>query len=264
MRRPANSRRGQAAVEFPALILLVAALAATSAGLVRQSDLVNRIGAQLIGQATPAPAALSVLPASLAGQPGGLTLSGARAWLTEDVGEAAARLQVNSMITADARQRHAAWFEPLAVPSVVGRTQHGAIIASPYGATLVRLVTPAEEETIAAEAHSTRERLVAAVTQLAWSGAASLARRIARPLGLVVSAAQLVTSATSSDDPVPPGARADDIVLCRPVVIARQSRTAQQMTPIGRAWRLGIIRRGRLVLDALIDSPVPCGRAAAG
>jgi len=264
VRPPASSRRGQAVVESLVLSLLIAALTATSAGLLRQSVLVDRLGALLTGQSTAAPAALKELPAALAGRPGGLTLSGARAWLAEDVGDAAASLQVNVMIAADARQRHADWFEPLVVAQLFGRNQQGAVVANPYGATRVRLVTPAEESAIGARAHPAEQRLLAAATELAWSGAASLARRLSRPLGLVVSAAQLLTSATSSGDPVPPGARADDIVLCRPVAIAMQARNTRQTTPIGRAWRIGIVRRGRLVLDALIDSPAPCGGPAAG
>lgn len=258
MRRRADQRRGQATIEFAVLCLLVALLLLATLTAISRTGIVDLITVRLTGEQAPSPASKQALTDALSGRLGATSISGAQAWLAEDLGGERALQLVTETIVLGAARRHPDWFGNTVLRQLPGTTRTGLLIAEPFGETRVRVVTPDQEAVFAALRPQTGERVAAATTALAWDGVAALAEQLARPLGIAVSTVHLLVNATASDSPLPPGTRAEDIVLCRPVNIVIRGRDADQNRLPTEAWRIGIIRRGRLILDALTDDPRSC------
>ena len=102
------------------------------------------------------------------------------------------------------------------------------------------------------------DRTVAAATALGWDGAGIVADRIARPLGLALSAIHLLASLSTGANPQPPATRADDIVLCRPVILLTADRTMYSPLTRSQAWRIGVLRDDQLILDMISSTDSPC------
>ena len=251
MRRPAE-RRAQATAEWLAVIGGVA-LAFAAGGLLA-GGLPQRIADRL-----DPPVARPDLAAAAGGRAGALTLAGAQAWLAEDVGPVQARAAVERAVVAELHAHHAAWLGPttLSGAPIRGRRTRAAVV--PFGPVAVRVVRADDERRARA---TTADRIEAETILLGWSGVGALARRLARPLGLAVGAAQLALGLVDEGEArQPPGTRAGDAIVCRRAAL-RIASAATGRVRRASAWRVGVLRDGRLVLDAL-SADDPC-RAPAG
>lgn len=227
---------------------------ALAAGGVLANGLPQRIAARL----DPA-VARPDLAAAAGGRPGALTLTGARAWLAEDVGSAQARRAVDRAIVAELRARHAAWLRPVVLLGAPIRGRRSRAEVVPLGPVEVRVVGARDEALARVPATA---RVEAGARALTWSGIGALARRLARPLGMAVGAAQLALGLIDEGAArQPPGTRAGDAFACRRAAI-RITATATGRVRRATAWRIAVLRDGRVVRDAL-SADDPC-RAPAG
>jgi hypothetical protein len=258
MQSPANPRRGQASVEWLTILLVSATLLTTAAATVVHTNLVQTITERLGRTATPPPAATLALDDALSGRAGAISLSGARAWLAESIGTDAADQQLRAAIVARLPVRHPSWLADLTIRSLPSRSGTRRIVARGTGEVSLRLITASDEALYAADQTTKTDRTVAAATALGWDGAGIVARRIARPLGLAVSAIHLLAGLSAGADPQPPATRADDIVLCRPVILLTASRTTYVPLPRSQAWRIGVLRNDQLILDTISSTDSPC------
>lgn len=238
MRRPAE-RRGQATIELLALLAITAGLVVIAAiALPRIAPLV---AAALAGDA-PSPLVASADDA-LRGR--GLSIAATRALLGDAAVEEAARRR-----TAPALRR------PLRMTPPPGLGRSGALRAVPTRARArIRIVTAADEERYRRRGTTGPERATAAGASIAWDGAEILARRLARPLGVAVGAIHVAVDDDGPLDPLPPGTRADDVVVCQPV---RLEAANPAVHPTTTAWHIVIVRAGRVVTDALSADARPC------
>ena len=258
MQFPADPHRGQASVEWLAILLVVAALLTTTTVMVVHTNLVQTITERLGRTASPPPAATLALNHALSGRAGAISLSGARAWLAESIGTDAADRQLRAAIVTRLPVRHPSWLADLTIRSLPSRSGTRRIVARGTGEISLRVVTASDETLYAAGQTSRTDRTVAAATTLGWDGAGIVARRIARPLGLAVSAIHLLAGLSAGADPQPPATRADDIVLCRSVILLTATRTSYSTLPRGHAWRIGVLRNDQVILDTISSNKSPC------
>ena len=228
-------------------------LAAAAGGLVAQG-LPQRIAARL-----DPPVARPDLAAAAGGRVGALTLAGARAWLAEDVGAVRAQAAITRAVVVEVRAHHAAWLAPITLQGAPVRGRRTRADVRPTGPLAVRVVTAADEADVHAPLARHVERSAVA---LGWSGVGALARRLARPLGLAVGATQLALGLVDEGAArQPPGTRAGDAIVCRRAAVRVTSAATGRSRQVP-AWRVAVLRDGRLVLDAL-SADDPC-RAPAG
>jgi len=258
MQSPADRHRGQASVEWLAILFVVAALLTTTTVMVVHTNLVQTITERLGGTAAPPPAATLALDHALSGRTGAMSLGGARAWLAESIGGDAADQQLRTAIITRLPEHHPSWLAGLTIRSLPSRTGTRRIVARGTGEISLRVITASDEALYAAGQTTGTDRTIAAATALGWDGAGIVARRIARPLGLALSAIHLLAGLSTGTDPQPPATRADDIVLCRPVVLLTTSRTTYSTLPRGHAWRIGVLRDDQLILDTISSTDGPC------
>lgn len=244
MRRAAEPRRAQATAEHLALVAAVAAAIAL-AGLT-QSGLARDLASVLDGTPrVPAPDA-AIIQAAVAGAPGSPSPQGARAWLAEVVGPAAADRELQRAVERVLRERHPAWLRDVAI----GEISHDVSGAHHAGRIVVRVVGHEEEARYTRRTTTPGERFRAGALALLVDGATTLAHRISRPLGLAASGLRLVATPRTRD-PLPPGSRAGDVIACRPVLITRHVPLRGQASTTAHGWRIVILRAGRIVTDAL-------------
>ncbi|MBM3681743.1 MAG: hypothetical protein FJW81_10595 [Actinobacteria bacterium] len=251
MRRAAESRRGQATVEHLVLVAVVATAIALVA-LVR-TGLAERLAGALAGEPAATAPAPADLAAAVAGSAGAPTPLGARAWLAETVGPAAAERALERAVERHLAERHPAWLRDAALGELsiaASAAQHAARIR-------VRIVDHGEERRFAARVTTPAERLRAGVLAILLDGATTLAHRISRPLGLAASGLRLV-AVPKAPDPLPPGTRAGDVIACRPVLVTRHMPLRGQATATAHGWRIVILRAGRVVADALSADDRAC------
>ena len=258
MQSPADPRRGQASVEWLAILLVVAALLTATTATVAYTNLVQAITERLDGTATPSPTATLALDRSLSGRTGAISLGGARAWLAESIGTDAADQQLHTAIVARLPSHHPSWLSDLTIRSLPSRSGTSRIVARGTGEIAVRVITASDEALYGAGQTTGTERTVAAATSLGWDGAGIVADRIARPLGLALSAIHLLASLSTGANPQPPATRADDIVLCRPVILLTADRTMYSPLKRSQAWRIGVLRDDQLILDMISSTDSPC------
>ncbi len=258
MQSPADPRRGQASVEWLTILLVVAALLTTTTVMLVHTNLVQTITERLGRTATPRPEATLALDHALSGRTGAISLGGARAWLAESIGNDAADQQLHRAIVARLSAHHPSWLADLTIRSLPSRSGTRRVVARGTGEIAVRVITASDEALYGAGQTTGTERTVAAATSLGWDGAGIVARRIARPLGLALSAIHLLAGLSPDADPQPPATRADDIVLCRPVILLTATRTTYSTLPRGHAWRIGVLRDDQLILDTISSTDGPC------
>lgn len=259
MRRPAD-RRAQSTVEWVALVGAVGA--AFAVGAVATSELANRVAARL------EPAAVDhlearALAASLHGERGAVSLPGARAWLVEERGEEQADRLLTAAVGRELAQFHPGWGSELRIVGPPVRGRRATAMVRSRGPIAVRVVT-ADDERAAATGPTPIERAGAGATSLAWSGAGTAAQRLARPLGIAVSALQAVLGVVGGDTAQPPGARAGDAIVCRSATATVTGGTRPGIRSIDGLWRIGVLREGTLILDAVRAGPSPCRLPADG
>ena len=255
MQRRADCR-GQATVEWIAIVLAISAVLCGATWLGAPQAL--RIAQALAPDAPPYGITDQQVADAVMGRPGALSPLGAIAWLRDDDASAAPSRLVTAVATT-MQVQHPTWGRELHVAGAPIRGRRSTSTVQSTGTLQVRVVTFADERALTRDP-SLADRAGAAGTNLAWQGAGALARRITRPLGLVVSAVQLAAGMISGDDALPAGVRAGDIVVCRAALIevhggvlpGRQSH---------HGWRVGVLRDGRLILDAVV-SDNPCAAPA--
>jgi hypothetical protein len=125
------------------------------------------------------------------------------------------------------------------------------------GPLAVRVVSFDDEAALAAPPTS-RDRATAAATALSWSAAGALAQRIARPLGLAVSAVRMLIGLAEPAPGLPPGGRAGDVLACRPATVTITSALHPVRPLRSAAWRVVVLRDGRVIAD-LVAPTNPCG-----
>ena len=258
MQSPADPRRGQASVEWLAILLVVAAVLTATTATVAHTNLVQTITDRLGRTASPPPAATLALDHALSGRAGAISLSGARAWLAESIGTDAADQQLRAAIVTRLPVRHSSWLADLTIRSLPSRSGTRRIVARGTGEISLRVITASDEALYAAGQPTRTDRTVAAATALGWDGAGIVADRIARPLGLALSAIHLLASLSTGANPQPPATRADDIVLCRPVILLTADRTMYSPLTRSQAWRIGVLRDDQLILDMSSSTDSPC------
>jgi len=251
MRRAAEARRGQATAEHLGVVLAVAAVIAAVS--LSQTALVERVTTLLGGAAPTAPRAPMDLAAAVGGAPGAPSPLGARAWLAETIGPAAADRELGQAVEELLRDRHPSWLRDAAI----GEIAIEASAAQHAGRIVVRVVGHHEEQRHAERTTTPGERIRAGVLALLVDGATTLAHRISRPLGLAASGLRLI-AAPGTPDPLPPGSRAGDLIACRPVLVTRHVPLRGQSSPTAPGWRIVILRDGRVVADALSADDRPC------
>ncbi|MSO47496.1 MAG: hypothetical protein EXQ67_05375 [Thermoleophilia bacterium] len=254
----ANGRRGQASSEWVTIVVVAVALLTTLAATIVHTHAVETIANRLDGEATPPPASTLALDEALSGNAEALSLVGARAWIAESIGKEAAEHQLHAAIVTRLPERHSAWLADLTIRTLPSRSGTRRVIAHGTGEVETRLVTASDEARYTTRATTGTDRVVAAATLLGWDAIGAMARRIARPLGLTISAVHLLASLTPSEAPQPAGSRADDIVLCRPVAIVTAHGDHVSRLPLGRAWRIGVLRHDQLILDTIATTNAPC------
>lgn len=253
MRRPAE-RRAQATVEWLAVIVAVA-VALTAGGLAARQvarHVAERLDPPPADQLDP-----RSLTAAVRGEANAPSLQGAQVWLAEEHGETLARRRITAAVVAELQRAHPRWGEDLRVTGTSRRSPPSAATLRSAIATEVRIVTAAEERA-AGMGPSARERAAAGAASLAWSGIGALAQRIARPLGLAVGVVRALLSVQADEPMQEPGTRAGDVIACRPTSALITGRGLPAGRRIGGLWRIGVLRDGRLILDAVRNGASPC------
>ena len=251
MRWPAE-QRAQATAEWAVVLLAVGAVL-TGAVVWSTTDRPRRIAAALEPPQTDAERARLAADA-IAARPGALSMLGAQAWLEETEGPDEAQAAITAGVAVALRRDHRAWGADLHLvgPPLRGRQARSTVRT--VGPLESRVVTFADERRHTAPP-TLDDRASALATALGWQGASVIARRIARPLGLAVSAIQLAVGLADGETSLPPGARAGDVVVCRRATVATRSAVGRHTTHT--AWRTGVLRDGRLILDAVATAN-PC------
>ena len=253
MRRPAE-RRAQATVEWLAVIVAVGA--ALAAGSLATSEVARHVAERL----APSPAdelGPQLLAAAVRGDQNALSLQGAEAWLAEEHGVATARRQIAAAVVAEVLRAHPRWGEDVRLTGASHRSSPPAATLTSGAATEVRIITAADERA-AGMGPNARERAAAGAASLVWSGIGALAQRIARPLGLAVGAVRALLSAQADEPLQEPGTRAGDVIVCRPTTALITGRGLPAGRRVGGLWRVGVLRDGRLIVDAVRSGTSPC------
>lgn len=251
MRRAADPRRAQATAEH--LLLVLAVAAALALVILARGGLAATVAAALSGDAPPDAGAERALTQAIAGGPGAPSPLGARAWLAESVGEDTAERMLEEAVLTHLATRYPGWDGD--VP--IGTVAIAASAAVHPGRTVVRVVDHAEELRHSGSTTTPGARARAGALALLWDGSVALGHRIARPLGLALSGLRLVAE-SDEHDPLPPGARAGDVVVCRPVLVARRSPLRGPVTSVAAGWRVAILRDGRVQADGLSADDRAC------
>ncbi len=233
--------------------LAVAVAAVIAAVTLSPTALPERVAALLGGDSPTAPQARTALTAAVRGTPGAPSPLGARTWLAEAVGPAAADREVHRAVEQLLRERHPAWLRDTAV----GEIAIEASATQQAGRIVVRVVGHHEEQRHAERTTTPGERIRAGVLALLIDGATTLAHRLSRPFGLMVSGLRLI-AAPAAPDPLPPGSRAGDLIACRPVLVTRHVPLRGQSSLTAPGWRIVILREGRVVADALSADDRAC------
>ena len=256
MQPSADQQRGQASIEWLTILAVAAVLLTTTALMVTHTAAVQTISEHLGVEASPPPASTLALGEALSGHAGSISLLGARAWLAESIGNTAAEEQIRTAIVARLPDHHPTWLADLTIRTLPSRSGSRRVIAHGTGDIVTRVVTASDEARFAATSTTGKERVRATATELGWVGAGTIARQIARPLGLAVSAVHLVASMTSGEAPQPAGTRADDVFLCRHVDLLMNTQTTRSSIPLSQSWRVGVLRHDELILDTItVNNP---------
>ncbi len=197
----------------------------------------------------------AAITAAVAGRPDALSPLGAQAWLVDELGPAAAHVRITIAATEVMRREHPDWGGDLRVagPAIHGTRTIATVHAD--GPLAARVITFADERARTAPPSAT-DRAGAAATNLSWEGASSLARRVARPLGLAVGAIRLAAGLLDGAEGLAGGARAGDLVVCRQATVTVRGGPLPGAAP-RTAWRTAVLRDGRVILDAVAASD-PC------
>jgi Flp pilus assembly pilin Flp len=258
MTEPAADRRGQAAVEYVALIALTALLIAGAVVMTR-SPIARVITGALEHPTTteggPSPEARDAIAGALTGAPDAPTLLGARARLAEEIGPPAADRIFASALQSHLIARHGPELASTTLSDPIGDA--GRLVAVTTHHPRLRLISPADEARSSLVDHDREDRDRAAATVVAWSTLSTALNGLRRHLGSAASALRLVLDASASHDPLPPGARAGDLVACLPVVLRLTGRPDSLA-----AWRIVILRRDRVVADRIDPTPTACAGPA--
>lgn len=254
----AAERRGQSTVEYVAVIALVATAIGGALLLARTSLptlITTALGRTPPTAPDPSPAARATLEAALVGDPDALTLLGARARIAEEVGTAAADRILAETVRSHLERRHGEALARVTLSEPIGSAGH--LVASTTGRPRLRLVSPADEAYASLVDHRPEDRDRAAAEAVAWSTASTILNGLRRNLGTGVGALRLLLTATATDDPLPPGSRAGDLVVCLPVDIRLTQRPA-----VRAGWRIVVLRRDRIVDDRIAPTPAHCSGSA--
>jgi hypothetical protein len=257
MPRPAD-RRAQATAEWAVVLLAVGAVLAGTA-LWTSTDRPRRLARALEHSPTDADRAQRAVADAIAARPGALSTLGAQAWLEETQGRDRARATLTAAVADGMRTEHSAWGNEVRLlgPPIRGRRELSIVRST--GPVESRVVTFADERVRTAPP-TLDDRAAASAVTFGWQGASTIAQRLARPLGLAVSAIKLAVSLATGDTALPPGARAGDVVVCRRASVSTRSGVALRATS-RVAWRIGVLRDGRLILDG-VASDNPCAAPA--
>jgi hypothetical protein len=257
MPKPAE-RRGQAAAEWIAIVVAVSAV--LGGALWVGAPQAARIAGALAPTSPQRAVSDQALVDAVAGSNGALSPLGARAWLRE-TDPTSAQSRIVAAVAAAIRDQHPNWGDDLRITGAPIRGRRTTSTIRSFGPIEARIITFADERE-RTRAPSLSARAGAATVNLSWQAAGSLARRIARPLGLAVSAVQLAAGLISGDDALPAGVRAGDIIVCRAAKISVEGGALPP--PPGHAgWRVGVLREGRLILDS-VAAENPCTAPAGG
>ncbi len=258
MRPRADPRRAQATVEWLALVLVMAVAAGGIAAALRTGDAVGAIAKAIDHRPAHSPAAEGAVTAAVSGTTGAISLHGAEAWLAETIGPEAAGTEIDRAIVAHVTAHHQNWLADRVLERAPSRGTNHHVIVHGVGAVTVHRVTPAAERAYSEQQPRWRARAEAGGVALAWNGASRVARALARPLGLMVRALRVATKLATNRAAQPAGTRADDIVLCRPVVLTLATGTHVAKRPITHAWRVGVLRHDVIILDLIADDASAC------
>jgi hypothetical protein len=257
MRQPAE-QRAQATVEWTVVLLAVSAVLA---GMVLWSttDRPRRIASALERSSNDAERAQRSAADAIAARPGAISTLGAQAWLEETLGRDRARTAITTAVADAMRTEHRAWGGDVRMqgPPIRGRRELSIVRST--GPVESRIITFADERVRTAPP-SLDDRAAALAVALGWQGASTIARRVARPLGLAVSAIKLAVGLATGETALPPGARAGDVVVCRRASVSTRGGVGLRATA-RVAWRIGVLRDGRLILDG-VASDNPCAAPA--
>ena len=255
MPRPADQRRAQATADWLAVVAAVAAVG-LGAALWTNGEAPTRLARLLAEPRSEAHVAARTIADSLQARPGALSVLGTEAWLIEERGAPAARAELARAVAALLAQRGFGGEDlRIAGASRGSRTPLATITVD--GPLTVRVVSFDDEAALAAPPTS-RDRATAAATALSWSAAGALAQRIARPLGLAVSAVRMLIGLAEPAPGLPPGGRAGDVLACRPATVTITSALHPVRPLRSAAWRVVILRDGRVIAD-LAAPTNPCG-----
>lgn len=243
--RPAE-RRGQAAAEWIAVIVAISVLLGGTIWL--GAPQVRRVSQALDHAGPRRTLSDQDLLAAIAGRPDALSPLGAVAWLDEEE-PASGQPRIAAAVAHAMRVQHAGWGRDLHVSGPPIRGLRTTRVVHATGPVEARVVTFADEREGTRDP-TLADRAGAAGTNLAWQGMGTLARRIARPLGLAVGALQLAVGLIHGDDALPAGVRAGDIIVCRSATITAHGGVRPSASP-HPGWRVGVLRQGRLILDAV-------------
>ncbi len=260
-------RRGQASVEGLALWAVVAAGAAAAAAAIASSSLpaaiVDAVRSAIVG--APSDRGTEVLDGAL--KPGGPSLLLVRTRLRLRLGEVAAtellRAAVEQVVNGSERQQGS-----LDVTALVGgKNPHIRLIATATGP--LRLVGIASDEAlpdpigislspttvvggvIAASVHASGHGRVVEVVGASLREGTAIAGHAWTAVGIVSD--MIVTAAG-----LPPGARAGDATLCRPVDIRWVAYGRPYRRPTAEGHELVIVRNGVVVARYVPAVEGPC------
>ena len=203
----------------------------------------------------PSPATRAALDSALVGDPTGPTLLGARARLAEEVGPSSADRLVAAALRSHLVETHGDRLATTVLSEPLGDA--GRLIAITAGRPRLRLVSPADEARASLVDYRTADRNRAAGEAVAWSSASTILNGLRRNLGTGVSALRLLLEASATHDPLPPGARAGDLVVCLPVLLRLTERP--EVRP---GWRIVVLRHDRMINDRIAPTPIHCAGPA--
>ena len=276
--RPSVARRaaarGQATVEAVALWTVVALLVlAVGAGVAHDvAEAVTRATAALLDDeraTTAREAAEDAARRAVDGEPGAMTLLGARRRLAESLGDAGAASSLAGLVEARIGRERPRWDDEWDVPigTIVGRGWARAWWERrrPRGPATVHLVTPADEDARRPEGRSgdlrswLRDQIAGAVVhridERLAAAAAARDPALGRLVGLVGPAAVALEVVrihrAEADERWPgPGEQAGDAIVCRPILVGRHwaDEPVRSERP---GVRIVVLHEGRIAIDAV-------------
>ena len=236
--------------------MIVAVGAAVAVGGLATNEIAQHVAARL-APSSPDQLELRSLAAAVRGEATAPSLQGAEAWLAEQYGATGARRHIAAAVVAELLRAHPRWGEDVRLAGASHPAPPATATLRSEVATEVRIVTAADERA-AGMGPAASERAAAGAASLAWSGIGALAQRIARPLGLAVGVVRALLGAQTDEPAQEPGTRAGDAIVCRPTTALITGRGLPAGRRISGLWRVGILRDGRLILDAVHSGTSPC------